>query len=303
MAPGVPNSDDPTPAATTPAVPTSNDPTATPGRRRCAVLGSPIAHSLSPVLHRAAYAALGIDWSYDAIECTETELPAFLAACDSSWAGLSLTMPLKTAVLPLLDDVDPTAQAVRAVNTVLFEPGDPPRRVGFNTDVAGMLAALGDHGVTHAHEAVVLGGGATARSALAALHELAPAAVTCYVRDPRRTSDLKQLAERLDLPVAVQPWERAAGALDADLVVATTPAGATDHLAAVGAHRGGTLFDVVYDPWPTPLTAAWATAGGRVVSGADLLLHQAAGQVELMTGRPAPLSAMRQALEQAAGAP
>lgn len=266
------------------------------------MLGSPIAHSLSPVLHRAAYAALGIGWDYDAIECTESELAAFLDACDESWAGLSLTMPLKAAALPLLDDVDPSAQVVGAVNTVLFEPGDRPRRVGCNTDVAGMLAALGEHGVTHAHDAVVLGGGATARSALAALHELAPSTVTCFVRDARRDTELRRLADHLGMTTAVKPWERVATALDADLVVATAPAGATDDLAAaVGTHRGGTLFEVVYHPWPTPLAAAWATAGGRVVSGADLLLHQAAGQVELMTGRPAPLADMRQALEQAAG--
>ena len=115
---------------------------------KAAVLGSPIAHSLSPVLHRAGYQALGLDgWSYQAIECDEARLPALISGCGPDWAGLSLTMPLKRAVLPLLDEAEPLVAEVGAANTVIFDAG---RRSGHNTDVPGMIAALAeslpDHG-------------------------------------------------------------------------------------------------------------------------------------------------------------
>lgn len=270
--------------------------------RRAAVLGSPIAHSLSPVLHRAAYAELGLThWSYDSFEVAEAQLPAFLTGLDPSWAGLSLTMPLKRAVIPLLDGISGTAASVEAVNTVVID-GDG-RRTGDNTDIPGMLAALRERGVTTVESAAVLGAGATASSALGALSRVCTGPVTAYVRSEARAAEMRGWGERLGVDVRTADWSEAADALAAPLVIATTPAGATDALASRIPGRPGTLFDVLYDPWPTALAAAWSARGGPVVGGLDLLVHQAVLQVELMTGRaPAPLAVMRKAGEQALGA-
>ncbi|MFF7730144.1 shikimate dehydrogenase [Streptomyces sp. NPDC008001] len=268
-------------------------------RHRAAVLGSPIAHSLSPVLHRAAYAELGLgEWTYERFEVGEAALPAFLGGLDDSWAGLSLTMPLKRAVIPLLDGVSDTAAAVEAVNTVVFT--DDGRRLGDNTDIPGIAAALRERGVTRTASAAVLGAGATASSALAALAGICTGEVTVYVRSEARAAEMREWGERLGVPVRTEDWARAAGAFAAPLVVATTPAGATDALAEAVPDRPGALFDVLYEPWPTPLAAAWAARGGTVLGGLDLLVHQAVLQVERMTGCPeAPLAAMRAAGEAA----
>lgn len=280
-----------------------------PAARRAGVLGAPVAHSLSPVLHRAAYRALGLDgWRYDAHLVDEAALPAFLegieketASGQESWAGLSLTMPLKRVVIPLLDSISATAASVDAVNTVVFTPGG--RRVGHNTDIPGILAALRERGVTEVRTAAVLGAGATASSALAALARICRGEITAYVRGDARAAQMRELGERLGSTVRTAGWERAADAFTADLVVATTPAGATDALAGAVPDRPGALFDVLYDPWPTRLAASWSDRGGAVLGGLDLLVHQAVLQVELMTGRsPGPLEAMREAGEAALAA-
>ncbi|MER7828594.1 shikimate dehydrogenase [Streptomyces sp. NPDC095602] len=269
--------------------------------RRAAVLGSPIAHSLSPVLHRAAYAELGLTgWTYDRFEVDEARLPGFFRTLDATWAGLSLTMPLKRAVIPLLDEISDTARSVEAVNTVVLTADG--RRVGDNTDIPGMIAALRERGVEKVEAAAVLGAGATASSALAALARVCAGPVTAYVRSEARAEEMRGWGERLGVDVRTADWAEAARAFDAPLVVATTPAGATDELAASVPASPGTLFDVLYDPWPTPLAAAWSGRGGAVLGGLDLLVHQAVLQVEQMTGRsPAPLAAMRAAGEAALG--
>ena len=266
--------------------------------RRAAVLGSPIAHSLSPVLHRAAYADLGLTgWSYDGIDVDEAGLAGFLGGLDSSWAGLSLTMPLKRAVIPLLDEITERASSVEAVNTVVFENG---LRSGDNTDIPGLIAALDERGTGPVPSAAVLGAGATASSALAALARICTGPVTAYVRSPARAAEMRGWADRLAVDLRTADWAEAAAAFDAPLVIATTPAGATDDLAKHVPDRPGTLFDVLYDPWPTTLAAAWSARGGPVVGGLDLLVHQAALQVEQMTGLPgAPLAVMRAAGEAA----
>ncbi|MDR3083966.1 MAG: shikimate dehydrogenase [Streptomyces sp.] len=276
--------------------------TGTSGTRRAAVLGSPIAHSLSPVLHRAAYTELGLsDWSYDRFEVDEEALPGFFAELGPEWAGLSLTMPLKRAVSPLLDSISDSAASVEAVNTVVFTQGG--RRVGDNTDIPGMVAALRERGVEQVESAAILGAGATASSALAALARICTGEVVAYVRSEARAAEMRQWGERLDIDVRTADWADAHRALHAPLVVATTPAGTTDALAATVPERPATLFDVLYDPWPTALAARWSAYGGAVVSGLDLLVHQAVLQVEQMTGRaPAPLGAMRKAGEHALAA-
>ncbi|MET9456046.1 shikimate dehydrogenase [Streptomyces canus] len=270
--------------------------------RRAAVLGKPIAHSLSPVLHRAAYEELGLTgWSYDRFELDEAALPGFVGQLGPEWAGLSLTMPLKRAVIPLLDEISDTAASVEAVNTVVFT--EDGRRLGDNTDIPGMVAALGERGIEQVDSAAILGAGATASSALAALARICTGEVVAYVRSEARAAEMRQWGERLDIEVRTADWADAAEALDAPLVIATTPAGATDALAHAVPERPAALFDVLYDPWPTALAARWSMIGGAVVSGLDLLVHQAVLQVEQMTGlRPAPVEAMRKAGEHALAA-
>ncbi|MFJ4965520.1 shikimate dehydrogenase [Streptomyces sp. NPDC088729] len=270
--------------------------------RRAAVLGSPIAHSLSPALHRAAYAELGLaDWSYDRFEVDEAALPGFVEGLDGSWAGLSLTMPLKRAIIPLLDAVSATAASVEAVNTVVLT--DDGRRIGDNTDIPGMIAALRERGVEKVESAAVLGAGATASSALAALAVICAGPVTAYVRSPERAEEMRGWGARLGVDVRIADWAEGARAFAAPLVVATTPAGTTDALVPDVPPAPGILFDVLYEPWPTALAAAWSARGGAVVGGLDLLVHQASLQVERMTGlHPAPLAAMRKAGEAALAA-
>lgn len=268
-------------------------------RIRAAVLGSPIEHSLSPVLHRAAYRELGLDdRTYDRFEVDEAALPGFVAGLGPEWAGLSLTMPLKRAVIPLLDGISDTAASVEAVNTVVL--GEDGRLLGDNTDIPGIVAALHERGIDEVPSAAVLGAGATASSALAALGRICTGEVTAYVRSRARADEMRQWGERLGVPVRTADWSDAARALAAPLVIATTPAGATDALAAAVPDAPGTLFDVLYDPWPTALAAAWTGRAGTLLGGLDLLVHQAVLQVEQMTGHaPAPLAAMRAAGEAA----
>jgi shikimate dehydrogenase len=276
--------------------------------RRAAVLGSPVAHSLSPALHAAAYRSLGLEeWRYEAVEVREGDLATFLDGLDHSWAGLSLTMPLKRAVVPLLDEVSPLAGLLGVVNTVTFAPApgadphwsDPGLRTrrGDNTDVAGIVEAVREAGAPDpAGGLVVLGAGATALSALAAGRDLGFTAATAVVRDPGRAGDLVALGERIGVPVRRVRLDAAAeAAAGASLVVSTLPAGAADDVRLVPA-PGAVLLDVVYDPWPTALAAAWQRGGGAVVPGTRMLLHQAAAQVELMTGRAPDLAAMAAAL-------
>ncbi|MDM7853417.1 shikimate dehydrogenase [Cellulomonas alba] len=269
--------------------------------RRAAVLGHPIAHSLSPVLHRAAYADLGLaSWRYEAVDVTEDALAAFVAGLDSSWAGLSLTMPLKQTVLPLLHHVEPLALVVGAVNTVLIQGAGASRVLtGANTDVHGIVAALAEGGLTRAGRAVVLGGGATAASTLAALAQLGCPSATVLVRSQARAGGLMRAAHRMGVTPVFRSLDEAAARLGgADVVVSTLPPHAADTLAATldGTPRG-VLLDVAYDPRPTALQAAWERAGGVAVGGERMLLHQAAEQVRLMTGRPGPVGAMSAALE------
>lgn len=264
---------------------------------RAAVLGRPIAHSLSPVLHRAAYRALALDWRYDAIECGADELARVLAE-RSDWAGFSCTMPLKHAVLAVADEVRPSAESVGAGNTLLPRPGGG--WIAENTDVTGIVAALSEQRV-HPSRVVVLGAGGTAQAALAALALQGVRHCAVLVRDPARTVALAKTAAQVGVTFDVGVLGASEVALAAaDLVISTLPRGAADALAAFAWTPGQCLLDVVYDPWPTPLAAAVQAAGGTVVSGARMLLHQAAAQVELMTGRPAPVEAMRAALAAAA---
>jgi len=300
------------------------------------------------VLHRAAYAALGLDgWCYDAHECSETGLAGFVDGLGPEWAGLSLTMPLKRVALDVANEVSPLAAATGAANTLVLRPDGS---YADNTDVAGIVAALSGtarhrtdpdaagvagHGAEvgsadptnttdvagivaassgatghcrsnpgRSRRALVLGAGGTAQAALAALRELGIDDVTVLVRALNRAGELRAAAERLGVtPVILAGLgDRAPALPPAEILVATLPTGAAD---ALGAHvqPSAVVLDVVYAPWPTPFAAAAAARGARVVSGLEMLLHQAVAQVQLMTGRAGPVDDMRAALDAAVATP
>lgn len=271
---------------------------------RAAVLGLPVEHSLSPVLHAAAYEALGLaDWTYGRFEVDAPVLREFVASLDESWRGLSLTMPLKEEALLIAGQCSAAALETGAVNTLVR--GDDDWH-GHNTDVHGVVAALAAAGVgstTTADDALLLGSGATARSTLAALAQLGARSVTIAVRSQPRQSALAQ-ARSHGLEVKVVSLDDAHEQVR-PVVISTLPPGAADDFGtAVLAGRARSIprsiphsvwLDVVYAGWPTVFALAAAQAGALVVPGIEMLIHQAARQVELMTGRPAPLAAMQQA--------
>ncbi len=264
------------------------------GRRRCAVLGSPIGHSLSPVLHRAAYAALGLDWEYVARDVPADRLADVVGGLDDSWRGLSLTMPLKSAVVPLCTWLTPMAARLSSVNTLLLGP--LAVREGHNTDVPGCVAALAEAGVDRVESALILGSGATAASVLAAVVSMGASQVEVVARSPEKAARLVTIGHDLGAEVRVAGWPEVRRAGQADLLVSTVPVSAQPEVADHLARLAPTVFDVVYAPARTPLLATAERAGALVVPGFALLLHQAARQVELMTGcAVAPLEQMRHA--------
>lgn len=271
--------------------------------RRLAVLGSPISHSKSPALHRAAYDQLGLPWQYTAIEMQGAGLRAFIGGLDPAWRGLSLTMPLKQHVLPLLDGIDPIASLAGAANTVLF---DGEARRGFNTDVGGIVRTLQESGVPDVARGLLLGGGATAASALIALSELGASEVRVLVRRPGAAAALVELGDRLGILVEEGTVDELAAVDGYDVVVSTVPGGADLGVeASVQLISAAALLDVAYAPWPTPLAARWLAMGGTVVHGLGMLLHQALLQVRVFVNgnlnaplddEAAVLAAMREAL-------
>lgn len=277
-----------------------------------AVIGSPIEHSLSPVLHRAAWDSLEIpqSWVYRRVEVTEDDLPSFMSGLDATCVGLSVTMPCKQAIIPLCDAVDPLAGAVGAVNTVINAGG---LLTGFNTDVHGMVAAIRQArshvGLPAPRSAVVLGARASASSALAALGTLGVTDIQVAARRFGGPGSVVMAATKLGLGIEHILWTRDddvdAAICQADIVISTMPAGVTDDLASRIMSKGlvpqanATLLDIVYSPLDTPLVQAWRHSGGVIAHGLDMLLHQAALQVQLMTGREPDLSVMERALREA----
>lgn len=274
--------------------------------RRAGVVGSPVAHSLSPVLHRAAYQALGLtDWRYDRHEVPAGALAAHVAGLASEWVGLSVTMPGKEEALALATDASPDAVLSGAANTLV------PRDGGWyadNTDIAGLATAveleLDRTAAGPVRQALVLGGGATARSAVLALRRLGAREITLVVRDrvrPETAAMVERLSGTVDGP-RVRTGRLADGIpLDrgtAQVVVSTLP-GAAPVPDLVPGGEAPAVVDVSYLPWPSALARSVAArTGGRipVVRGTSMLLHQAVHQVELMTGRTAPVEAMAAAL-------
>jgi shikimate dehydrogenase len=281
--------------------------------RRAAVLGSPIAHSRSPQLHLAAYRALGLDdWSYERIECSATELPALVRGFGPEWVGVSVTMPGKFAALQFAAERTRRAELVGSANTLLHT------ETGWradNTDVDGVMGALGtviggqersdrgfriggqersDRGFSMGR-AAVLGSGGTAPAAVVGLAELGITDITVVARNPDRAQPLVALGHRLGIESRWSALGTPMADVDVDVVVSTLPADVAAQYAAtvIGVPL---LLDAIYHPWPTQLAQAVEGAGGRVVSGLQMLLHQAFAQVEQFTGQSAPKEVMSAAL-------
>jgi shikimate dehydrogenase len=266
--------------------------------RHCGVLGDPVAHSLSPVLHRAAYAELGLDWTYDAHRVASGELGGFLSGLGGEWRGLSLTMPLKREALPLVDRLTDRARLTGAVNTLVLE--DDGTRVGDNTDLPGAVAAIRERTSIPLATATILGGGATATSVGLALADLGVRTVVLAVRDEARVTETLAALRAHPAAPEVVVSTLGTGPAGSDIVVSTIPASAqTPELVARCADTP-VVFDVLYDPWPTPLVSA--AAERTVVGGLDLLVHQAVLQVALFTGRTVSVDVLREAGERALAA-
>ena len=257
---------------------------------RCAVLGDPIAHSLSPVVHRAAYDATGLDWSYDAVRVSAGGLAEHLEGLDASWRGLSLTMPLKREAMLLADTVSDRAALVGAANTLVLV--DREVRAD-NTDLPGAADALRERYDGPVTGATVLGAGATAASVGLALCDLGASSLLLLARDPSRTAETVAAIERHPAAPSVEVGSLASERPRGEVLVSTIPATAQDEDLVVRCAAAPVVFDVLYDPWPTPLAAA--VADRVLVSGLDLLVHQAALQFSIFTGLPAPLDRMRAA--------
>ncbi|MGY2085153.1 shikimate dehydrogenase [Blastococcus sp. SYSU DS0539] len=262
-------------------------------QQRAAVLGRPVTHSLSPLLHRAAYAALGLtDWTYDALDVGAEDVPVLLAGLGEEWRGFSVTMPCKQAAVEVADEVDPLPRLLGAANT-LVRTGAGWRAE--NTDVTGVGMALQLAGVEQVEHAAILGAGGTAAAAAVALSSLGARRVDVVVREPARAGEVVRVLDALGVDGAVLPL--AGARVAAPVVVSTVPVDGQPAVAALDWHAGQTVLDVLYAPWPTPLAERVTAAGGTVVSGLEVLFWQATVQVELMTGQPAPIGAMRAALD------
>ncbi len=257
------------------------------------MLGKPIAHSRSPQLHLAAYRALGLlDWTYERIECSADELPGLVDGLGPEWVGLSVTMPGKFAALRYATERTARAELVGSANTLVRTASGWRAD---NTDIDGVAGALGER---FTGSAVLLGAGGTAPAALMGVTDLGISHVSVAARNPDKAAPLIKLAAALGVTAEHCPLQRGSLAdhvRQASVVVSTIPADAAAEVADAVAPVP-VLLDAIYHPWPTPLAAAVTAAGGRVVSGLQMLLHQAFAQVEQFTGRPAPRAQMAAAL-------
>ena len=259
-----------------------------------AVLGSPISHSLSPILHRAAYAELGLQYDYRAIHITTETFTQFMETIDSSWIGLSLTMPLKEVAFEVANEVSAVAVLARAINTLLIGAVIQ----GDNTDVLGIVHAVREMTSLDLNRAVIFGSGATARSSIVAASQLGVTDIQAVARNHTALSECRTIAYKLgmnfeDVSIADATFDTHT------LTINTTPGGVADAIADAVIDPLGPVLDVVYHPWPSALAKRWQLAECIAIPGYLMLLHQAAKQVELMTGQEAPLHAMRSALMEA----
>lgn len=260
---------------------------------RCAVVGHPVAHSLSPAIHCAAYQLLDLDWSYRVIDVEPGGLRAFIASLDDSWRGLSVTMPHKVDLVEL-GETDATVDLLGAANTWVRRDG---RTIVRNTDVTGAEVALRARGVTEVEKVAMLGAGATARSVVAAVIGMGAGEVVVMSRSRERSTEILKLADDLGAHVAWLPFDSEPPRCD--LMVSTVPARSLMTRAKDLTARADAVFDVVYDLWPTPVAVAGKVTGVTVIDGLDLLAGQAVDQVQLMTGHRVPMDVLRSTAQNA----
>ena len=261
---------------------------------KAAVLGSPIAHSLSPLLHQCAYQELGIAGEYSKIELRSGELATFLASLDTTWTAFSLTMPLKVEVLEIASSVSAVSSRIKSANTLIKCDGVWHAST---TDVDGFTHALQSNGVDYSGRVLIIGAGATARAAAQACDGIA-SHISVMARSARGASEMSDCVQTSELDFVL--WADAEALNFADVIISTTPEAASDSLAELfPQHPHGVFFDVLYKPWPTVALSSWTSAGGRVIDGLELLIHQGISQVELFTQltieRPSMSKLMRMA--------
>jgi shikimate dehydrogenase len=261
--------------------------------KRAAVLGHPINHSLSPALHFAGYQALGLDFDYQAIDVTESELPEFLENLDDSWVGLSLTMPLKERITEIVPTTDALVRLTNSANTVSI---GPDRTMSLsNTDVYGIRQSVTQTlSINKFERILIIGSGATARSAAAACKDLGATKVDIRARNVPAREQVQRVAISLGMESSSTDlhWE---GVGNYDLVISTLPSSAFDHHQIHIDHGIQTaLLDVAYSPWPSRLATQWPN--DAIVSGKEMLLWQATKQFAIFTGMDAPITAMRNSI-------
>ncbi|MBI3430458.1 MAG: shikimate dehydrogenase [Actinobacteria bacterium] len=245
---------------------------------KAAVLGSPISHSLSPVLHMAAYRALGIEGEYTAVEVKVGQLRDFLLSLDKSWTGFSLTMPLKEEALKIADEVEVLASLIQSANTLIRSPQGWRAAT---TDVRGFQEALLAHGVIEFTKVLIIGSGATARAAASAV-DFEGREIQVLHRNPGREDAMRKAAPYS--LIEFLPWSSILPRVD--LMINTTPPGVADHFASqITRAPSGVFFEALYNPWPTKLLNHWRMRDAEVIDGLELLVYQGIDQVALMTGK------------------
>lgn len=261
--------------------------------KHAGVAGYPIEHSLSPLIHKAGYKAVGLDWNYEKYLLKAEELLDFVSSRDKDLVGLSLTMPLKEKAIEVSDVVTDMAKKVNSANTLIFKDG---KIYSGNTDIYGIVQALKTNKKLDLSSPAIIGSGATARSAVFALKNLGAKSVMVCARNESTLNQVVDLAKALGLTSHLVGWSDLAKAMNASTLISTLPSQAMDKFAALGPENPGTLLDIAYEPWPSKVALEWIFRRGFVVSGLEMLLHQACMQFELMTGLKAPITQMRQAL-------
>ena len=237
-----------------------------------AVLGSPIAHSLSPLIHSLAYEHLGLQARYEAIEVKAGGLESFITQTDKNC--LSLTMPLKEEAMKVADVISDVAARISCGNTLSLNEGVWSLT---STDVSGFDQTLQMHGLEKIDSVLIIGAGATARAAVSSVSQFAKS-ISVISRNPEREAAMNR-ASLVD--VTYLPWEFTSLINTATLVINTTPNKAADFFTSSINTPSGTFFEVLYHPWPTSISKVWSESSGPVIDGLDLLIHQAISQIEI----------------------
>jgi shikimate dehydrogenase len=264
--------------------------------KHLAVVGSPISHSKSPAIHTAAYRVLKNDWDYTAIEIQRDGLHPWLDSLDSNWIGVSVTAPLKEeAAVFAATDLEKT---LGSANTLVRATG---QWLAYNTDVFGIRQALLHAKLGEIRSVAIIGAGATAKSAMAAVASEYPSAKLTLAA--RRAEALPKLANfalhafKFEAKTTTNIAKALAGS---DLVISTLPAGALDAYAlkagkSIFGKPRGALFDVAYEPWPSVAARLWSDRSLPVISGMEMLLWQAIAQIRLFSGNPLDLELFNEA--------